>query len=73
MGSDENNEHASIDVEILAHVRSHMFGRQNVYTVEAQDINVLGTTINEQPIAYTIWMQLQHKCIECMAHQPIAE
>jgi hypothetical protein len=36
MGSDEINEHAKIDVEILAHVGSHMFGGQNVYTVEAR-------------------------------------
>ena len=43
MGSDENNEHASIDVKILAHVRTHMLGGQNVYTVEAEDINVPGT------------------------------
>jgi hypothetical protein len=36
MGLNEINEHASMDVEILAHVRSHMFRGQNVYMVEAR-------------------------------------
>jgi len=46
MGSDENNEQASINVEILAHVRSHMFGVRTKMSIGwSEDISVPGTTV----------------------------
>ena len=43
-------------------------------TSPCQKANVPGTTVSvhEQPIGYSIWMQLENKCPEAITHQPIA-